>query len=1129
MSRQRIPHLAVLMCLLVFGPGLSPTVASAQECDPSVATAEAVQGSVEVRRVGSTRWDPVNLKDTFCAGDRIRVGDRSRADIALANQPVLRLDQNTSITLGGVEEAKPFLVELAEGATYFFSRATRALDIKTAFVNAGVEGTEGVVRAGDGFAEIIIFEGKVLAANEAGSQALTGGQSAMTRAGGAPVMQVLARPRDAVHWALYYPPVMDVPPGEFAGGGTTNDPRVLVRRAAASLAVGRVDEAGPDLERALQLDPKNSEALALQSIIAITQNDKERGLSLAQLAVQSDPNSGPGLLALSYAQQAHFNLDGAKDSLMKAVKANPNDALAWARLAEIHMSFEERDEALAAAKKAMELNPNLARTQTVLGFAYLMQVNTKEARETFAKAHELDQSDPLPKLGLGLAKIRDGEVAEGRAELETAATLDPNNAIIRSYLGKAFFEEKRDDATEREYAVAKELDPKDPTPYFYHALQKQLTNRPVEALEDFEKAIELNDNRAVYRSKLSLDSDLAARSSSMARIYRNLGFEEQALVEGWTSVNVDPTSFTAHRFLADSYSSRQRHEVARVSELLRSQLFQPLNITPVQPTLAVSNLFLISALGPGSTSFNEFNTLMVNRDRLTVLGSGLVGENDTYSGEGVVAGIWKNISFSAGVSNFSSDGWRSFTNQDDFNANGFIQWEVSPSTSLQAEYRYRNLQQGDLIQRFFDDNVRSGENGTEVTNTARGGLRHAFDQHSTVLASFIYKNFSSKLREINPNSPPIGIGPGGGPPFVPLVLGEIDGKDNTSDSYLGEVQYILRSQIFNLETGAGYYLQNGTPLLSIAADFSGLGGPPFLLRPGDPSQLNADIRHLNGYAYGYFKLLPNLTVTAGGSYDWIDGPSDSFFYPGNDFNQFNPKFGIIYHPLPQTTIRVAAFRVLKRTLNSDQTIEPTQVAGFNQFFDDFIATEAWNYGLAVQHKFPGHLTVGAEGNIRNLSVPGTNLNTGATIFNDGDEYRASGYAYYTPHPWVALRGKFTWEKVKWDNDNFADLPVNVDTYNLPLGVAFFHPSGLLANLQVAWWYQDGKFLQLSNQSTKSGDDSWWLVDAVLGYRMPKRYGLVSVGVKNLFDTDFNYFNIDVRNYDIIPDRMVFGQVTIALP
>ena len=205
-----------------------------------------------------------------------------------------------------------------------------------------------------------------------------------------------------------------------------------------------------------------------------------------------------------------------------------------------------------------------------------------------------------------------------------AASLDPNNTLVRSYLGKAYYEEKRTGLDEREYAVAKELDPKDPTPWFYDAIAKQTTNRPVEALHDLQQAIELNDNRAVYRSRLLLDADLAARSTSLGRIYSDLSFQQLALVEGWKSVNTDPTNFSAHRFLADSYAILPRHEIARVSELLQSQLLQPINITPIQPRLAESNLFLISAGGPGALSFNEFNPIF-NRDRLALRRAALPG------------------------------------------------------------------------------------------------------------------------------------------------------------------------------------------------------------------------------------------------------------------------------------------------------------------------------------------------------------------------------------------------------------------------------------------------------------------------------------------------------------------------
>ena len=56
-------------------------LAHAQSCDPQVARATSVQGTVEMRRGAAASWQPVRLNDTFCPGDTIRVHERSRADI----------------------------------------------------------------------------------------------------------------------------------------------------------------------------------------------------------------------------------------------------------------------------------------------------------------------------------------------------------------------------------------------------------------------------------------------------------------------------------------------------------------------------------------------------------------------------------------------------------------------------------------------------------------------------------------------------------------------------------------------------------------------------------------------------------------------------------------------------------------------------------------------------------------------------------------------------------------------------------------------------------------------------------------------------------------------------------------
>lgn len=216
-------------------------------------------------------------------------------------------------------------------------------------------------------------------------------------------------------------------------------------------------------------------------------------------------------------------------------------------------------------------------------------------------------------------------------------------ALFWSYLGKALYEVKRYPLEMDPLAIAKTLDPNDPTPWLYDAIRKQSVNRPVEAMQDLQRSIELNDNRAVYRSRLLMDQDLAARGATLARVYNELGFQQLALVEGWKAAIEDPSNYSAHRFLSDSYAALPRHEVARVSELLQSQLLQPISITPVQPQLAESNLFILDSAGPQDPSLNEFNPLFV-RDRVSLLASGTAGEKDTLGDEVVLSGVHGNVS-----------------------------------------------------------------------------------------------------------------------------------------------------------------------------------------------------------------------------------------------------------------------------------------------------------------------------------------------------------------------------------------------------------------------------------------------------------------------------------------------------
>ncbi|HXV61297.1 MAG TPA: FecR domain-containing protein, partial [Vicinamibacteria bacterium] len=467
---------------LSFAPGWQDA-ANAQPTADAFATLEAFRGGVTVIRLGSsqplTSSMPLQLND-------IVVTQKGRATVRFhSDGTVLRIGPDSRVQINESATERDITVFLGRIWAHVVRWQDRTTRFRSGSTIAAVRGTEvslGVAVDGDE-TEVSVLEGRVETETDAGTLMLEGGQSATGRAGAPPQRGIRVRPQNAVQWALYYVPVIYIDPGTLGAGAwqdavrraneaymggnlqgaidalasvDAEDARFYTYRASLYLASGSVPEAQSDIERALELAANDANALALQTIIAVVNNEGENALATGQRAVAADSSSSTAHVALSYAQQAVFDLDGARASLETAVQQDPNDALAWARLAEIRSSQGYLDEALAAAQRAVELEPNLSRTQTVLGFAYLTRVQTTEAREAFERAISLDQDDPLPRLGHGLARIRDGELTEGNEELEVAVSLDPGQAVVRSYLGKGYFEAKRIDLVDREYEVAKE-------------------------------------------------------------------------------------------------------------------------------------------------------------------------------------------------------------------------------------------------------------------------------------------------------------------------------------------------------------------------------------------------------------------------------------------------------------------------------------------------------------------------------------------------------------------------------------------------------------------------------------------------------------------------------------------------
>jgi tetratricopeptide (TPR) repeat protein len=1049
-------------------------------CEPPAGQLVSVQGSIELRPAGQTQWQPAQSDDVLCAGDMIRMGERSRGAIAFPNDTFLRLDQKTTVTLVAAEEAQPSLLELCRGVIHFMTRTRKSLRVITPFVNASVEGTEFSIEHTDADDRINVFEGRVAVTNEAarplpqtcdvspaqaaqaGTLLLESGEAGLVPRDRAPfkLAQVVVRPEDAVQWALYYPPL-----------AAAQAPGELTSRVHELLALGRVEEAKAEIQKVLDVDPSGSAGYALQSIIALVQNDKAEALKLAQRAIQLNEKSAEARIALSYAQQAHFQIEEALASVRKTVELEPDNALAWARIAELELSLGRLDEALEAAQKAVALDPNIARTQTVLGFANLTRIDADPAKSAFEKAIELDQADPLPRLGLGLAKIRESNLEAGRREIEIAASLDPADSLIRSYLGKAYFEERRDKLAGIQFDIAKELDPLDPTPWFYDAIRKQTENQPVEALEDLEKAIDLNDNRAVYRSGLLLDEDRAARGASLARIYDDLGFEQLAMLEASESLARDPANHSAHRFLSDAYARRERHEIARVSELLQSQLLQPVNINPVQPRLAFTDLGIVTSTGLSDAAFNEY-TRLFERDRARLTVTGVAGNNDTLGDEAVVSGINGRFSYSLGQFHYQSDGFRENNDIEHDIYNVFAQFAVTPELNVQGEVRRRDSVQGDLSLRGDPDRF-DPRLGREVEQEAtRLGVYWAPSPREDLLFS-AFRFDAEELRVSDREAPTM-----------------FNSRLAEEDGYQAEVQYIRRGDYFDFVTGAGHYSseveQNSEGILS-----------------------SFERDRANGYLYTYVDAPRTLLWTVGAS-------RESNEQVNFDIDRWNKKLGLQWSPTTRIRFRLAAFDTVKPALFVQQTVEPTQVAGFNQFFDDFNGTIAENYAAGVDIALSAHADIGFEMHRRELEVP-----VGISREPEVQEFRRS-YIYWTAYEHWVLSADY---RSEYTESTAITTPFSKrSTKTVPLAARYF-VERFFSEIKATHVHQRVQSLQFP------GGDDFWVLDAVLGYRLPNRFGFLSLEARNLTDNHFqfldnNAFSPEINSPRFIPERAYLLRITL---
>lgn len=1122
---QALRLFAFLLAFIGISLGALSAKAETERASPVVAAPYSVEGTVNFRRVGESSWKDVRIGSSFRVGDTVRTGADGAVAFKFVDGTLVRLGRLSAITFSDVRPRGAPVVTQSQGRSFFFSRgAKHEPEIRTPMVNAAIYGTELVVDVSDRETTIDVLHGAIKASNDRGSLNLSMGERVRAKKGSALERSVLVRPADSVQWMIRFPFIAtdrDLVGVDDTGCGaecraatkriieaTGKNKSMLAALQGESkafrnssrgellhaIALWRVGDAA-QARAILDTLPDNLDArsAALREVLrgydAIVAGDASQATKRLQAARTADRSLVNVGLLESYVAQS----SGAVDQALEAVKtlraSYPEIADLFDREAELLLSTDNAKEASRVLTARNDKFGTTAISATLAGFAALERKQYEIAQARFDEALKIDNSQSLPYLGQALLKAKDRDYSSASTLLSQAIQLDPSSAVYRSYLGKLFFEDEKTPQSLKEFEAAIALDPNDPSPYLYRSYSRVANNEPIQALEDVERSIELNDGRAVYRSSLLLDRDTAVRSAGLARVFTELGFGDAARIEAIKSLTEDYGNFSAHRLLADSYSSILDAE-ANLSEKRIADLMSPLSF----------NLF--NSIGE-QPSFGDYNALFDKKE--TRQGARLEwnSNRDQIGGELIASG--------------KGDDWGYLASYQPYYMSGSHHKAFSGANTFRSALQYEPTVDDRFIVdgKFTMTDVEGPRNADYSEDVHIGNLRLGYNRRLSSSWRWLTQAEIGRDRDLTSFNTQREA--------EVVVAGENEAVPATLETLQATRDRIQRNSISSQLLFNSKYLDSVAGAEALYADtsrreFSPVYGfseyPDYTVRGELRSSSAGSLTSGQAYEYLSFKVprRANLTLGVAATSVQQDLTEVPPFKSGENLETaVTPKIGLVLTPTRWLTTRAAYFESLSRkpVLEDLTSLEPTLIGGINQRFNDLSGAYSRNLGFGIDLKDSNRLYAGAQYTRRNIRESFGDLNDrvefdGSTI----SSLEPSTSGFFDSHAEsdifrgyistiLSSQSVLTGETLNnWYHDTGTDSDFDVQTQRHRFGYKYFLGKHISLGLQATY----------RNQSAGYIDDpkGFWLFDTGVSYRFAEQRGRIFARVDNILDRDFNY-------------------------
>lgn len=280
----------------------------------------------------------------------------------------------------------------------------------------------------------------------------------------------------------------------------TPSPLLYIAEAEDAYWAGNVGQAITAYQRALDLEPHQTEVYLELARLLVLNGRPERALVMAREALRRQPESARAWATLGLCYEWLRMLPEARDALQQAIKLDPTLPEAYAYLAEVYMAQGNWFAANDAIETALLLAPD--HLDVVRNHAYVLESQgsyTAAVRE-YRKAIELHNHLAQLYLAIGRNALALGNYTLALEVYEDAVAADPYDAASRDRLGWTLLVQGEYERAEAELKRAIELDPTFGGAYSRLGILYFQRRNYEDAIEAFRPAIRYGEARARWRT-----------------------------------------------------------------------------------------------------------------------------------------------------------------------------------------------------------------------------------------------------------------------------------------------------------------------------------------------------------------------------------------------------------------------------------------------------------------------------------------------------------------------------------------------------------------------------------------------------------------------------------------------------